>query len=60
MPGNLEQQVLQGSNTITSFVQLLLKNKKEIASVKGKGIWQDAVYPWDLLQVNENVLHHPL
>lgn len=54
----LEQHVLQGSNTITSFIQLILKNKKEIASVEGKGIWQDAVYPWDLLQVNENVLQH--
>ena len=56
--GDLEQYVLQGSNTITSFVQLLLKNKKEIASIKGEGTWQDAVYPWDLLKVNENALQH--
>ena len=55
---DLEKHVSQGHNSLTSFVQILLKNGKDIASVKGNGIWQDAVYPWDLLNINETALQN--
>ena len=53
----LEDQVSQGSHTLTGFLQSLLQQGETIGSVRGDGTWQDAVYPWDLLQVNETALH---
>jgi len=58
LSNDLEKHVSQGHNRLTSFVQILLKNGKEIASVKGNGIWQDAVYPWDLIKINETALQN--
>ena len=55
---DLKQHLSQGHNRLTSFVQLLLKNGKDIASVKGNGIWQDAVYPWDLLKINDTAIQN--
>ena len=54
----LEQITSQGSPKITNFIHHLLKDGKKIASVKGEGIWQDAVYPWDLLKLNEVTLQN--
>jgi glucose-1-phosphate thymidylyltransferase len=42
---------------VTSALQYMLPSKK-IKAVITKGIWIDAVYPWDLIDVNATALHN--
>jgi len=54
---SIEEHTSQGINELTSSVQHLIENGEEIQVLKNKGLWADAVYPWDLLSLNELVLH---
>jgi len=54
----LENFVEKGKTSITCYFNNLIKNGKEINAVKGTGYWHDAVYPWDLLTLNEISLKH--
>ena len=51
----LRELVKEGRNRLTDAVNELAKGKR-IKAVKGNGKWKDAVYPWDLLAINADVL----
>ena len=51
----LKELVKEGKNRLTDAINELAKEKK-IKAVKGNGKWKDAVYPWDLLTINADVL----
>jgi glucose-1-phosphate thymidylyltransferase len=53
---NLEQLNKQGIHDLSSIVQSLLKDGV-IFSTNIADSWMDIVYPWDLIQVNEIMLH---
>ena len=52
----LKNLVRDGRNRLTDAINEIAKEEK-IRAVKGKGRWKDAVYPWDLLTINADVLH---
>jgi len=52
----LRNLVRDGRNRLTDTINEIAK-EEEIRAVKGSGRWKDAVYPWDLLTINADVLH---
>jgi len=52
----LRNLVRDGRNRLTDTINEIAKEEK-IRAVKGSGRWKDAVYPWDLLTINADVLH---
>lgn len=52
---DLEAMVKAGKTDMPSLVQALA-DRKAIHAVETKGVWADAMYPWDLLRVNGEVL----
>lgn len=52
----LRNLVRDGRNRLTDAINEIAKEEK-IKAVKGSGRWKDAVYPWDLLTINADVLH---
>ncbi|RLF43354.1 MAG: hypothetical protein DRN18_00325 [Thermoplasmata archaeon] len=53
----LKDLVKNGRNSLTDAINEIAK-KERIGVVKGKGKWKDAVYPWDLLTMNADVLRN--
>jgi len=51
----LRELVKEGRNRLTDAINELAKGNR-IKAVKGNGKWKDAVYPWDLLAINADVL----
>ncbi len=51
----IERCIKEGKNNLTDAVQYLLE-KEKIYGVKGKGKWRDAVYPWNLIEMNADAL----
>lgn len=47
----------QGVFDLTSIVQLLIKQEKNINTITADS-WMDIVYPWDLIYVNEALIHN--
>jgi len=54
---NVEELTSQGIYALTSVIQSLVDHDKEIITVTSD-LWMDIVYPWDLLNVNEAMLHN--
>lgn len=52
----LKKLVREGKNNLTDAINELAKEER-IKAIRGKGKWKDAVYPWDLLTINADVLH---
>ncbi|MGQ0535046.1 MAG: sugar phosphate nucleotidyltransferase [Methanobacteriota archaeon] len=48
--------VKQGVNSLAAILENELSLRTEVRGVQGKGVWMDAVYPWDLLRLNFEVL----
>ena len=48
--------VSKGLHKITDAIQTMIAEGHKITAIKGEGIWMDAVYPWDLLPLNETSL----
>ena len=47
----------QGAFDLTSVIQLLIKQEKNINTITADS-WMDIVYPWDLIYVNEALIHN--
>ena len=47
----------QGVFDLTSVIQLLIKQEKSINTITADS-WMDIVYPWDLINVNEALIHN--
>ncbi len=41
---------------LTSVIQKMIREGREIATLQTEGFWQDAVYPWDILKLNGSCL----
>lgn len=54
----LTKTINEGYPELTHFIQQLLSQNTTITTINGSGIWQDIVYPWDLLKVNEIILQN--
>ena len=52
----VENFVENGKNRITDALQVFIKEKK-LKGIKLEGTWRDIVYPWDILDVNAEVLY---
>ncbi|MGQ9582759.1 MAG: bifunctional sugar-1-phosphate nucleotidylyltransferase/acetyltransferase [Thermoplasmatota archaeon] len=46
----------RGSHDVTAVVQSLIESGKRVRAVKTSAKWHDVVYPWDLLDINAQVL----
>jgi len=53
----VEQCISQGEYGLSNAVQLSLA-EKPVAPVFSEGLWIDAVYPWDLLELNSAALEN--
>lgn len=49
-------KVQDGALGMTDVLQRALKNGERIDAIKAQGLWADAVYPWDLLDVHAAIL----
>ena len=54
---DIKKLTSQGSYALTSVIQSIVKEDKKINTVTADS-WMDIVYPWDLLTVNEAMLHN--
>jgi len=52
----VEELTSRGTNDLTSVIQEVMKNGEEINTIKAES-WMDIVYPWDLIQINEAMIH---
>jgi len=61
LPGSIfdtvEELTSQGVYALTSVIQSLVEQSEKINMVTSD-LWMDIVYPWDLLNVNEAMLHN--
>ena len=53
----VQELTSKGTNGLTSVIQEILKNDEEINTIRAES-WMDIVYPWDLIQINENMIHN--
>ncbi len=53
----VEKSVSQGVYALSSTVQTILDDGEEIKTVIANS-WMDVVYPWDILSVNESMVHN--
>jgi len=53
----IEQLSKQGVHDISSAIQSLIKDGVQINTILAES-WMDIVYPWDLIQVNETLIHN--
>lgn len=51
----IEECVKEGKNNLTDAIHHLLK-KEKIYGIRGSGKWRDAVYPWNLIDINADAL----
>ncbi len=47
---------VRGSHDITAVIQSLIESGERVGAVKTSAMWHDVVYPWDLLDLNAQVL----
>lgn len=52
----VQRSVKEGIGGLTAFIQHLIDQGDEVRAVRTNGLWMDAVYPWDLLEVNAKLL----
>ena len=52
----IEKCAAEGMHDLTHAIQKMIKKEQKIKVTSGKGLWIEAVYPWDLLNLNEVVL----
>ena len=53
---DIEKLALQGVYDLTSVLQALLYQGEDIDAVVAER-WMDAVYPWDIININEMMMH---
>ncbi len=53
----ITQKATKGIHDITSVVESLIEQGKKISVIKAE-FWKDVVYPWDLVQINEVMMHN--
>ncbi|MFH1014258.1 MAG: bifunctional sugar-1-phosphate nucleotidylyltransferase/acetyltransferase [Thermoplasmatota archaeon] len=53
----ITQQVSMGVNDITSIVEMLVEQGTKVSVINAE-LWNDVVYPWDLIQLNEIMMHN--
>lgn len=54
---DISKVMRSGKYDMTSVIQHILP-KRKIVAVKTKGLWQDVVYPWDMIGINSLALHN--
>lgn len=52
----IENMSKQGIHDLSSVIQSLLKEKTNINTIIAES-WMDIVYPWDLININETMIH---
>lgn len=52
----LNECIRDGNYSLSAAVQKYIDRGMKIRGILTKGMWMDAVYPWDLLNINEKVL----
>lgn len=52
----LDESVKQGNTELTTLINRMAELKEPVTPITGKGLWNDVVYPWDILQVNERIM----
>ncbi|UCH72143.1 MAG: NTP transferase domain-containing protein [Thermoplasmatales archaeon] len=55
--GDLDNMASQGVYALSSFVQSIVNKGEEISTITAN-LWMDIVYPWDLLHLNEVMIHN--
>jgi len=53
----IEELTSQGTYALTSIIQSIINEGEKINTITSDS-WMDIVYPWDLLKVNESMLHN--
>jgi glucose-1-phosphate thymidylyltransferase len=53
----IEQSASQGIYTLSSIIQSVIDKNKIVNTIQAD-VWMDIVYPWDLISVNETMIHH--
>jgi UDP-N-acetylglucosamine diphosphorylase/glucosamine-1-phosphate N-acetyltransferase len=53
----IEKCRLEGIYDLSTVIQNLIKQEKTINTILAES-WMDIVYPWDLIYVNENMIHN--
>jgi len=53
----IEELTSQGIYTLSSLIQSTVEKNKTINTILAD-LWMDIVYPWDLISVNEAMIHH--
>ncbi len=52
----VEESVKQGNTELTALINNMAELHEPFTLVSGKGLWNDVVYPWDLLHINERIM----
>ncbi len=53
----IEELTSQGIYTLSAVIQSIVEKDKAINTILAD-LWMDIVYPWDLISVNETMIHH--
>jgi len=46
----------RGEYELTATIKLMIQNDEVVRAVHAEGLWADAIYPWDLIPLNERIL----
>ena len=61
LPKNIFKKIQELNNMgifdLTSVIQSVIKEGNNVNTIKAD-LWMDIVYPWDLINVNETIIHH--
>ena len=52
----IEELTSRGINDLTSVIQTIMEKGEEVNTVRAD-LWVDIVYPWDLIHINETMIH---
>jgi len=53
----IEELTSQGIYALSAVIQSIVEKEKAINTILAD-LWMDIVYPWDLISVNETMIHH--
>lgn len=50
---NLDERIRRGLGGLSYVLEDLIREGRTVRAVASEGLWRDAVYPWDLLDIND-------
>ena len=57
---DLQERVRRGIGGLSLVLQDLIESSVKVGAVPSEGLWMDAVYPWDLLSLNEALVRRAI